>query len=92
MPTFIFSLEEKQPKVVIKETTVTDGAWTVSGIVVFQLAHTAGVAPVKLEFPFSNAKSEKEAIQQAAEQLKAVAETFASIAQSLLGQYTGGQK
>ena len=92
MPTIFYSLMGGQPKVDIKQTTVTDGAWTVSGTVIFELKPEPASPGAKLEFPFDRAKNEGEAIQQAARQLRLAADAFLNVAQTLLGPSTDAQR
>ena len=100
MTVYISSLVGNKPHIERLQASFNDkGESVISGDVTFELAKsshdvamTGQVSTPKLTFPFSNAKSEAEAIQQAAKQLKAVADTFLVIAQSLLDQHGGDQK
>ncbi|MDR3421505.1 MAG: hypothetical protein P4L80_09745 [Xanthobacteraceae bacterium] len=92
MPTIFSSLISGQPRIDIKQTTITDGTWTVSGTVIFELKPERVVPGAKLEFPFDNAKDEHEAIEQAARQLKLAADAFLNVAQTLLGPGKDAQR
>ena len=91
MVTIFSSLMGGQPKVDIKQFTAMDGSWIASGTVTFELKPppTPGA---KLEFPFDRAKDEREAIEQAAKQLKLAADAFLNVAQNLLGPGKDAQR
>jgi hypothetical protein len=100
MTVYISSLVGNRPRIDKLQASFNDkGDAVISGEVTFELARsphdlalTGQVSTPKLTFPFSNAKSEAEAIQQASKQLKAVADTFLVIAGSLLDQHRDAQK
>jgi hypothetical protein len=61
------------PQVVAKETQILDGAWQASGHVEIQFKRGPQEGFAKLEFPFKNASSPADAMQQAAPMLEQIA-------------------
>jgi hypothetical protein len=92
MPIIFSSLMSDHPQIEIKHTTIVDGEWTVAGIVTFELKPQSMSSGARLEFPFDRAKNEREAIEQAARQLKLAADAFLNVAQTLLGQDTDARR
>jgi hypothetical protein len=77
----------ERPTVDIKSTTAAGDKYVTSGVVTFALKD--GV--LKLTFPYKDAANEGQAIEQAARELKRVAEMFGKVAEEFSGPYKGNR-